>query len=285
VEGRISPAAYFVGGSHEVKVANPYDAPLTQSFRWPPLALPAGGIGELKLELLTRAEESGDVDVTILARDVYRDLGTNLSLLRTPEADHPRVAISTVPGGGWTCAALAAAGIVLAVLVWRRGDPKKRAFLLGLAGLFVVTSAMSLLMLLALHDDLRTATSYEETTCTVLDRRLFMQTSADTGSGTRSRTRTSYSPRLALRYATRSGERVSEGFGTGMVSYGAIRDFALGGQCACWYDPENDRRVVVRRGISLPFLGLAMMPFAVAFASLFGLWRALGGKGPAGGGP
>ena len=270
VEGRISAAAYFVGGSHDVTISNPYRGQFLQEFRWPRLWLPAGAEGELGLELLTRAEEAGALDVTIMAADPYRDLRTNLSLLQGPVGDHPEVTVPVMGDAGWTYLVLVAtAALALGYLVWHRGGAKKRVFLLCLVGAFAVCGLFSLLTAEALLEGVRAHTDYRETTCTVLDRRLLPQTSTVANPGaTRSRTTTTYLPRLALRYETAEGERISEGFAVGLVNAGDLRNFALGQQYPCWYDPENEREVVVKRSLNPLWIGLLVLPVVLGLGAL-----------------
>jgi hypothetical protein len=127
----------------------------------------------------------------------------------------------------------------------------------------------SLLTIGELLEAKRVLLDYEETRCTVLDRRLFPQTStvASRGSG-RSRTSTSWAPHLALRYDTNEGERISEGFAAGLTNAGDLRDFAFGQDYACWYDPEAPRRVVVRRNLGPAWFGLMMLPMLFALGAL-----------------
>jgi hypothetical protein len=269
VEGRISPAAYFVGGSHGVTVSNPYRAELIQSVRWPRLGLPAGAEGELRLKLLARTEEAGALDVRIEAVDPVRDVQTHFNLLRQPDGAHPDIEASELGDAGWTGLALVVAlALLLGGSVWRRGAAKHRVFLFGLVGLFAVSGAVSLVSVEVLRQGIRARTSYEETSCTVLDRRLFPQTSVTANPGaTRSRTSTRYMPRLALRYATSGGERISEGFATGLVNAGDLSDYALGQQYPCWYDPDDERRVVVRRDLGPLWVGLLVLPLALALGA------------------
>jgi len=161
-----------------------------------------------------------------------------------------------------------ALALLLGGSAWRHGAAKKRVFLFGLVGLFALSGVVSLVSVEVLLQGVRARRSYEETTCTVLDRRLFPQTSATASPGTtRSRTSTSYIPRLALRYATGGGERISEGFAMGLVNAGDLRDYALGQQYPCWYDPDYDRRVVVRRELGPLWVGLLLLPFALALGA------------------
>jgi hypothetical protein len=278
VEGDVSPAAYFVGGSHDVRVENPFDASSTRSFRWPPLALPKGAVGRLELELLARAEEAGDLDVSLEVSDPYHDISTRLGLLRTPDGDHPAVAPAASSGLGWALLLLLAATAALFLVVFFRGEPGRRTLLFSLAGLAGVCGVLLLFGLLAVYQNLRTLTTYQQTTCTVLDRREFLRTTPRASSTLRSRTTTSHEPRLALRYETPAGERVSEGFSSGPVGYGAIREFALGETYPCWYDPGNDRQVVVRRSLGLLLLGLCFFPLAIGAGALFVLWRGTLGR-------
>ncbi len=282
VEGRISDAAYFVGGSHDVTVANPYRGHFIQTVRWPPLWLPPGAEGELRLKLLvTRMEsieEAGPLDVRIGVVDPVRNLRTHFKVFQEPAGDHPDVPVSELEIDWALVVLVATLTLVLAASIWSYSAAKIRGLLFGFLGLFTISSLFALLPVQVFLEGVRAFRSYEETTCTVLDRRLFPQESYSANPGpTQSRTTTSWLPQLALRYTTGKGERISEGFATGMVNEGDLRDYALGRQYPCWYDPNNERRVVVRRDINPLGVGLLLMPFVLALGALIIILRGLRG--------
>jgi hypothetical protein len=277
VEGRISAAAYFVGGSHDVVISNPYRGQFIQEVRWPPLSLPAAAEGELRLKLLARAEDAGALDVRIDAVDSTRDLRTYFSLNREPSGDSPDIKVTGLGESDRRALSLTAVtALVLAALVWHFGAAKKRLFLLALVAVFALCGLIFSLSFQVLLEGIRAVRSYEETTCTVLDRRLFPHETIRANPGTtRSRTEITYFPMLALRYAADGQERISEGFATGMVNEGDLRDFRLGGQYPCWYDSENHRRIVVKRSLNPVWVGLLVSPLLVGLGALIVIIREL----------
>ena len=70
------------------------------------------------------------------------------------------------------------------------------------------------------------------------------------------------------------------------MNAGDLRDYALGQQYPCWYDPDNDRRVVVRRNLGPAWFGLLAFPFALALGALVILsWEMRGRRRDVGDGP
>ncbi len=120
--------------------------------------------------------------------------------------------------------------------------------------------------------------SWPETTCTVLDRRVRIETTT-TGTGRSPTTRmtTHFDKRLALRYRAAGVETISTGFDTGsrlQIGSGSnaqqeLQRWALGSTVPCWFTPMDPKDVVVVRGFGGAYL-FALFPLPVF---LFGVWR------------
>ena len=116
--------------------------------------------------------------------------------------------------------------------------------------------------------------AWPETTCTVLDRRLKIET-ATSGTGG-SRTTEYFDKLLALRYQAAGVDTISTGFDTGsrlQIGGGAnarqeLERWAIGATVPCWFDPEDPRDVVVVPGFGGAYL-FALFPLPVF---LFGVW-------------
>jgi uncharacterized repeat protein (TIGR01451 family) len=120
--------------------------------------------------------------------------------------------------------------------------------------------------------------SWPETTCTVLDRRVRIETTTTAAGGSpATRTTTHFEKLLALRYRAGGVDTISTGFDTGsrlQIGGGSgarheLERFAVGASVPCWFDPEDPRDVVVVRGFGGAYL-FALFPLPVL---LFGVWR------------
>lgn len=175
---------------------------------------------------------------------------------------------------------LLTAGVVFAALTflaWRRtGSPWRfepalatLAFLFS-GGLWTFYGAMAL-------RDYRILTSFEETTASILGRRLDSASSPGTSSGGRSTAdRSTYTPELALRYEAKGVTTFSTGYDSGSaLRFGGraarekeLEGWSLGATVPAWYDPTAPLDVVVKRGFggAYVFALLGLLPFAL------GLW-------------
>ena len=117
-----------------------------------------------------------------------------------------------------------------------------------------------------------------QTTCTVVDRVLDSRTTSS--STRRSGPQAVYNPQLALRYASVTGERVAQGFGTDsrLSSASAARAdallarYAIGADIPCAIDDSDPRRGYVERGHGGAYF-LALIPLPVFALGVWGLSR------------
>ena len=134
--------------------------------------------------------------------------------------------------------------------------------------------------------DYRVLREWTETTGTIIGRRVETQTVSSSqrlGSGTTSQTRTSdvSKPEFALRYKVEGREMLSTGYDTGSslrVGGGKaqlekeFREWTVGAQVPCWYDPRDPTDVVVKRGFGGAYLFalLPLFPFLIGLSILRG---------------
>jgi uncharacterized repeat protein (TIGR01451 family) len=120
--------------------------------------------------------------------------------------------------------------------------------------------------------------SWPQTTCTVLDRKLRIETTTTgTGRPPAARMTTYFDKLLALRYRVDGVDMISTGFDTGsrlQIGGGSkvqqeLQRWVIGGTVPCWFNPENPKDVVVLRGFGGAYL-FALFPVPVF---LFGAWR------------
>lgn len=121
--------------------------------------------------------------------------------------------------------------------------------------------------------DFRVLSQWKETTGTIIDRRVQVQTVSSNqrlGSGTTSRTQQSQvaKPEFAVRYTVDGREIYSTGYDTGSslrVGGGRkqlekeFREWTVGASVPCWYDPEQPDHVVLKRGFGGAYL-FALLP-------------------------
>ncbi len=132
--------------------------------------------------------------------------------------------------------------------------------------------------------DYRVLYDWRETTGTIIGRRVVTQTVASSqrlSSGESSETRTSdvRKPEFAVRYKVEGREVLSTGYDTGssLRTGGGqaqlekeFREWTVGAQVPCWYDPQQPTDVVVKRGFGGAYLFalLPLMPFLIGVSIL-----------------
>ncbi len=255
VSAMLGGAAYLVGASHDGRPENPGLANTWRRIRWPLMTLPANAEGVLNLDIVARR----DTDVGDLGLDVfYRDVGATEDTVFG--VSHPMGYSHDESGAGfWITMVLTLVGgaaVIVAVQLWiiRRGmgSAASRGALLG--------AAICWLILLSLVvGAVEPWLTMEETECEVLDRRVRLETTRSTSSGTgRSSGSSVYAvPMLAVRYPVAGEQWISTGFNAdmGTRTVGELRDFSFGDRVACWFDPDDPTRFTVARA---PGVGLVM---------------------------
>ena len=220
--------------------------------------LPAGGERTFHFRMVVPRDAGGRLlSPRLRARYLYRGVEFNAG---EPIQIDTRISTSGVAFGGvrFNSATLAVLGVLAlypALRVLTRARVRSAAPSLAITvavGFWLLFAAMA-------RDDWRTVTAFRQTTCTIVDSRMRVET--ETSRVPRSRlmpaaTNTTYKPLLALRYQADGREVISTGYdSSSRLSIGgaarAGREYAqwkVGGQVPCWYDPDDVGRVLVIPG-------------------------------------
>ena len=185
---------------------------------------------------------------------------------------------------GWlaaTALALFAAG--------RLGPRNDRSFFGPTSGALAIMIAIGFWLIFAVMAwrDYRSHTVWKETTATIVGRRVQVQsvTSHDRSASHQANRRTDVEkPEFALRYKVDGRDTLSTGYDTGSflrVGGGGaqlekeFREWVVGAQVPCWYDPRDPTDVVVKRGPggAYVFALLPLLPFGAGWFMLRRLWR------------
>jgi hypothetical protein len=130
------------------------------------------------------------------------------------------------------------------------------------------------------YDDWRTVSAFQQSSCTILDSRIRVETSeSSTSTQGRRTTNTSYEPLLAMRYTADGREVIGTGYSTGSrlsIGRGAstIREadqFKIGAQVPCWFDPQDPARVMVLPGFGGAYF-FALLPMLLLSAGAYALF-------------
>lgn len=307
VEAHLNEAALLVAASHSGAVADPRQIRPWQTIRWPLLALPAHSQGGLTLEVVVRADdEIGDLSVDLSTHD---RLSQEEEVLRVYES--PRVAGEPVVLLSLRGLLPVAVSAVLMIAAWlaihrvrrlgRRARRERdsaarreyrrryrRAFRSTwrvIAGCAVLLCAGLAIFLIA--EGAKPYLRFDETTCTVLDRRAQPRTIEPIyRRSERMRRRlppgddkpTSYNePLVAVRVDTAGGPLYTTGFALGMaspssLSFQELRAFPLGATVPCWVDPDNPTAFTLARRPNLGWIVFLAMLLGSALALGFATW-------------
>jgi hypothetical protein len=269
VRAMLNDAAYFVGASHGGAIENPAQPQLVQTVRWPRLSLPAGREGRLELRVVARSDEdAGDLSVDVRIRSLPGIEEEVLTAYESPATGDLR---PEEPTDGALVGFGAALGAGLAAAWRRRPATQKTRLPRALAAAAAALCAG--LAAVLLWSALRPYRSFEETTCTVLDRRIALRSTRTSSTGSRGAgpSTTVYGvPVAAVRVGTAADPVVATGFAAGAFtrSVPELRGFPLGAQVPCWTAPGNPREfTLVRRLPATGWLGTGMLAL-LAFAFL-----------------
>jgi hypothetical protein len=130
--------------------------------------------------------------------------------------------------------------------------------------------------------DWETLTAWTAAPCTILDKRVRIETSASRVGRQRTRQSETRSlrPLLALKYSVDGHDVISSGYETGTrLSIGRGEALAseyaqwqVGATVPCWFNPDEPREVIVRRGFGGAY-AFAVIPLAVLGLGVAGLQR------------
>jgi hypothetical protein len=166
---------------------------------------------------------------------------------------------------------------------WGDDDPRG-VMVYGMSFAFIACLAVVLFIASLVYEDVRKFSSYEETTCTVVDKKVRW----DTGSSGK----TKYAdPFVSVRYTAKGREVVSAGSlakGALLSSSGGSAEKTLaqyepGKAYPCWFDPEDPREFLLTRGLSWGWCLLCLGPLILFLVSARYLLRRLRGPHTLGG--
>lgn len=161
----------------------------------------------------------------------------------------------------------------------------------GMAGIMIAIGFWLIFASMAWRD-YRTLSQWKETTATIVGRRVATQNVSNSqrrssGSGMESHSSEVSKPEFALRYAAEGHELLSTGYDTGSslrVGGGKaqlekeFREWTVGKQVPCWYDPQEPTDVVIKRGFGGAYL-FALLPLFPFWIGWMMLRRPLSGIG------
>lgn len=253
------------------------------------LTLASGAEKQIQVDVLAPRDSGGD-SLTLAVHLAHYDNGAELWDRKTIPVS-PRLSKSGIPVGGLRVAPVAflvLGWLVAFVLVWLG----VRLFFGGRSGsdcLFGPGAAVTAMMVaigfwmffaVMAWRDYRALTAWTETTATIVGRRIVSETVSDShlrpsGSGTGSGSSEVFKPEFALRYAVEGTPIYSSGYDTGSsLRRGGrarreqeMQEWTLGAQVPCWYDPDDPRDVVLRRGFGGAYL-FALLPLPVFWLGL-----------------
>jgi uncharacterized repeat protein (TIGR01451 family) len=255
------------------------------------IALPAGAARGFALRVVTPRDAGGHVlSPQVSLQDFYSRV-SYIDSVSTEIGTRPSTGGLVLGGTRITPAGLVVLGFVVPILVlWllsrrrsrrgaaRAGRGRPSAALLAIVislGFWTLFGSMA-------RRDWRSL-SWPETACTVLDRRLKIETTTSaTGRSPATRSTTYFDKLLALRYRANGVDTISTGFDTGsrlQIGGGAsavqeLARWAPGVTVPCWFDPDDPRDVVVVPGFGGAYL-FALFPLPVF---LFGVWQLRGAR-------
>lgn len=188
--------------------------------------------------------------------------------------------IRVLAAGWWVLAWFGMAALIwIFVIVRTRGRGRVRSGSARVAACLAIPLGFWMIFAAMAWRDYRVLTKWTEATATIIGRRDRSQTvtSSRRSSGGASVSTQSeiVSPEFALRYEV-AGETIhSTGYDTGSsIRVGGrvrreaeMREWVRGAKIPCWYDPEDPKDVVVRRGLGGAYV-FALIPLPVFWIGL-----------------
>jgi hypothetical protein len=157
--------------------------------------------------------------------------------------------------------------------VSRNDDMGNRIMVYGMSIAFVASLAFMPFCAYFVVKDIRKFTSYEKTTCTILDKTI---------RESKGKTKSYYDPLVSVRYNIKGKEILSAGFlprGLGRESSAEKRlaRYDIGKSYPCWFDPEVPREFVLTRSPSWGWYPFFLPPLILFWISSRYLLRKLRG--------
>jgi hypothetical protein len=144
---------------------------------------------------------------------------------------------------------------------WSDSDPY-HIMVYAMSIAFLACLAIMLFFSYLVFEDIRKFSSYEKTTCIIVDKKL----SWSSGSSGKTKSRI-YDPLVSVRYEAKGNEIVSAGSivkgtfsGRESSAEKKIAQYDLGRSYPCWFDPEDTREFLLERGLSWGWYLLCLGP-------------------------
>lgn len=152
---------------------------------------------------------------------------------------------------------------------WHDGDPR-RITVYAMSIAFLACLAVMLFFASIVVGDFRKFTSYEKTTCTIIDKKIRWSTGS-TG-GRKSKT---YDPLVSVQYDIKGKEIVSAGWlakgaflsGRERFAEKRLARYELGKSYPCWFDPDDPQRFLLKRSLSWGWYLLCLGPLILFLIS------------------
>jgi len=145
----------------------------------------------------------------------------------------------------------------------------------GMSIAFLACLSIMLFFTSLVFNDIRKFSSYEKTTCTILDKKIKWSTGKTKGK--------IYDPLVSVRYDAKGKEIVSaDSIAKGMLLSSRERSaeknlaqYELGKAYPCWFDPEDPQEFLLKRGLSWGWYLLCFGPLILFLISSRYLFRKL----------
>lgn len=248
--------------------------------------LPAGGERQFSVRMVVPHDAGGNT-LSPHLKVQYAHAGAEF-YGGEPVIVDTRIANTGVVFGGvrFHPAAFVLLGVLLLYPVLRMLTSSRRDSRGPVLMIVIAVGFLSIFAAMAWHD-WRTISVYPQTTCTVIDTRMRIETTPSAISSARRRSsNTNLQPLLALRYVDNGREMIGTGYTTGsrlQIGSGAstmreYEQFKIGAQVPCWFDPDNPAHVMVLPGFGGAYF-FALLPIGMLAA---GVWALKGTRSPRG---
>lgn len=244
------------------------------------VSLPEGGERALEITLLAPRDEGGaalslSVQISHYPSMAQTWLHKTIQIATRKRTDGVligglRIAPAGVATLGWLAAT--ALGMLLVIMRSPGGEGSMFSPASGVFGMMLAAGFWMIFASMAWRDH-QVLTVWKESAATIVGRRVSAQSVSTTqrrgsGSGTESRQHDVVKPEFALRYTVDGRTAHSTGYDTGSsLRMGGgraqlekeFREWTLGAQVPCWYDPADPADVVLKRGFGGAYL-FALLP-------------------------
>lgn len=256
------------------------------------VSLPPGGERVLGVAVLAPRDEGGaSLSLTVQVAH-YHTMTEHwfhgaITIDTRPRTDGIRMGgLRIAPAGVITLLWLVATAVAVAAVAKIAAGRGGGALFSPCAGVFGIMLAVGFWLIFAAMAwrDYRVLTAWQETTATIVGRRVTVQSVSTTqrrgtGSGMESRQQDVAKPEFALRYSVDGHLMFSTGYDTGSsLRRGGgraqlereFREWTVGAQVPCWYGPADPADVVLKRGFGGAYLFalLPLLPFWIGWTRL-----------------